>query len=146
MGVSWEWVHSCSCASLGAVPLCIVLKCPHPLVVLCISVYRDLLAAPAEPVLGPAFPSLDPLNPSMEKEEPRGQRPSSQACQLGLKLLRGPVAPPPPRPSWAPAFPGAQRGCPTEEPQEATGTGAGALFGLGAWLGFSGGRGPARPQ
>lgn len=67
VAVSWEWGHSCSSASLGAMPLCIVLKCPHPLVVLCISVYRDLLAAPAEPRLGPAFPSLDPLNPSMEK-------------------------------------------------------------------------------
>lgn len=111
--------------------LCAVLKCPHLLVVLCISVYRDLLAAPAEPVLGPAFPSLDSLNPSVEKEEPRGQRPSSQACQLGLKLLRGPVGAAPSR----------------RRLRKQLVSGAGALFGLGAWLGSRGGRqGLARPQ
>lgn len=127
--------------------MCIVLKCPHLLVVLCISVYRDLLAAPAEPVLGPTFPSLDPLNPSVEKEEPRGQRPSSQACQLGLKLLRGQVGAAPSPAQLGPSLPWRPAGLPHRSLRKQLVLGAGALFGMGAWLGSSGGRqGPARPQ
>lgn len=93
MGVSREWVHSHISASLWAVALCIVSrKYLHVLVILCISVLRDLLAAnlhlrlccPSYACAG-ARPSLDGLSPSAEKG-PRGQRPSGQACQLELKL------------------------------------------------------------
>lgn len=83
-----------------------------------------------------SLPSQDPLSPSWEKEEPRRQRPSSQARQLGLKLPRGGSAPPPPWPSWSQAFPTCLARWPTPESlAEQRVEGAGALLGAGTGAG-----------
>lgn len=74
-----------------------MLKCPHVLVALRVSVRRDLHTGTRGAGLGRALSPLEQLSPSEQKEEPRGQRPSGQARQLGLELQRGGSAPPPPQ-------------------------------------------------
>lgn len=70
-----------------------MLKCPHVLVALRVSVRRDLHTGTRGAGLGRALSPLEQLSPSGQKEEPRGQRPSGQARQLGLELQRGGAAP-----------------------------------------------------
>lgn len=153
--VSWQWVHSCSSASLGTVALCRKLrKCPHVLwfcAYLCTGICRwhtctGGSCTPAEAGLEPAFPPLDLFSPCGEKEEPKGQRPSSQGRQLGLELQRGRVGTAPslaqlgPQPSLASSW-----AAPPREPCGAACVGAGALFGVGAES-WSRRWGPTRPK